>query len=1213
MTTYDEALLQSVEYFNGEELPAKVFLDKYALRDKEDTILEITPDDKHRRLAKEFARIEAKKFKNPLSEEYIYELFKNYKYIIPQGSPMYGIGNPYQIVSLSNCYVLETPVDSYNSILDIDKQLVNISKRRGGVGIDLSNLRPKGFNTNNAAKTSTGIVSWMERYSNSIREVGQCLDGECKVITSNGLSNIKDVKPEEMVWTKNGWVRVVKIFKNGKKKLYKLTTSTGYSVISSEDHIYQSFDEDGNLTEQKLQSLSPGDNIVLCLGNGSQTANYVKLQTPDYKNSNNKPSNCVLPEILDEKLAYILGYSYGDGCVYKERILSLACCNDYPKIKTKIEKSTKVVFDYDISYGIGDGDLETLDICNKTVVQFLKHNSLLKQKSGSLIFPEKILQSPISVQCAFISGYLDADGDACSVKSGYRIRSVDRSMLEYVQLILSSIGIASKISEEDRSKQNWKTLYSLSVVGAVNQKRFVEFFQESIKVSNTGFVSKRECWLTPFKSKSFGIKYNNFSYCPDNSSYLSLQTITKLENEEQNVITTLLQDTIQDISEVKHDETYDLQLEEEHLFWCNGIYLHNSGRRGALMLTISVHHPDIIDFITIKNDDSKVTGANISVRLTDEFLDAVKKNEEYEIRFPIENPTYTKKISAKEVWQTIIHSAWLRAEPGLLMWSNVLKGPAEYYVPSSSTNPCSELPLPSYDSCRLLVLNLLSFVVDPYTDKARFDYGKFYEYSQIAQRLMDDLVDLESEAISRIINKIYSDPEPIEIKQKELDLWYKIKDTNDQYRRTGTGITALGDTLAALGIKYGSEDSIWETGRIYEVLKFGCYRSSVDMAKELGAFKGWSPDIDKTCTFLTRIHQDIVDWQVDDRIESIIGWYIYDDMQKYGRRNIALTTTAPTGTVSILTQTTSGIEPLFRIEPYTRRKKVNPGDKHAKIDFVDKSGDSWQEFEVCHPQLKKWMEVTGEKDWKKSPWYGACAEDIDWIQRVKLQAAAQEHVCHAISSTINLPENVSEETVSKIYQTAFESGLKGITIYRNNCRTGVLVDKKETTSNERPKTIDCDVYHVSAKGQSYFVLVGLLNDKPYEVFAGKNGFIPKAIKSGKIIKKSAGYKVEFDDSDLELSPITASMDEMEEVVSRFTSGLLRLGGDMHFIVKQLEKVGERQTDLNSFSRSVARVLKKYIPDGTKEGEKCPECSGELIRQEGCKRCMNPECGFSACM
>lgn len=799
MYTYEEATRISTDYFNGDDLAAKVFIDKYALKNKQAELLEAGPGQMHWRLAKEFARVEAKKFKNPYNESDIFTWFDGFKYIIPQGSPMYGIGNDHQIVSISNCYLLDVPLDSYNSILDIDKQLVNISKRRGGVGIDLSNLRPKNFRTNNAAKSTTGIVSWMERYSNSIREVAQ------------------------------------------------------------------------------------------------------------------------------------------------------------------------------------------------------------------------------------------------------------------------------------------------------------------------------------------------------------------------------------------------------------------NGRRGALMLTLSIHHPDILDFITVKNNDTKVTGANISVKLTNEFLDAVKTNAEYELRFPVEGMSeYTRKVSAKEVWDKIIESAWLRAEPGLLMWDNVTRyTPADCYelFRSRGTNPCSEINLSPLDSCRLLCLNLFSFVMYPFTREAYFDYSKFRKFAKIAQRLMDDMVDLESEKIDKIIAKIDADPEPDYVKLPERQMWEKIKWFNDNGRRTGTGITALGDTLAALGIKYGSDESIVETEKIYQTLKLGCYESSVDMAEELGAFTGYSAEAEKDCPFIQRIANEDPS--------------LYARMVKFGRRNVSLLTTAPTGTVSIVAQTTSGIEPLFRLLPYIRRKKGNPGDVNFRSDFVDQNGDHWQEFEVYHPKVKMWMEITGETDLTKSPWYGCCAEDIDWVNRVKLQAAAQKHVCHAISSTINLPEDVSKETVSKIYQTAFESGCKGMTIYRNNCRTGVLVDKKtEVKIDERPREVDCDVHHATVKGRQYFVLVGKVNDKPFEVFAGKNGILDKNIKTGKIIKKKKNfYKAEFDD-DSELSPITAVMDETEEIISRFTSSLLRNNVDMNEIVSQLEKVGER-TEINSFARGVARILKKYIPDNTKTGEECPECGSEIVRMEGCRTCKN--CGWSKCL
>lgn len=811
--SYDEALNASLNYFNGDDLAAKVFLDKYALKNISGELLELTPDDMHNRLANEFARIEAKKFKEPLSKDIIYSLFKNFKYIVPQGSPMFGIGNNHQIISLSNCYVLDPPLDSYSSILKVDEQLVNISKRRGGVGIDLSNLRPAGTITNNAARSSTGIASWMERYSNSIREVGQ------------------------------------------------------------------------------------------------------------------------------------------------------------------------------------------------------------------------------------------------------------------------------------------------------------------------------------------------------------------------------------------------------------------GGRRGALMLTLSIHHPDIIAFCTIKNDSTKVTGANISVRLSKEFLDALKKDKEYELRWPEENPVIRKKIRAKDVWDVIIDSAHNRAEPGLLMWDNILKCPADCYpnYQSRSTNPCSEINLSPLDSCRLLAMNLLNYVRDPFTANAQFDSLRFYEDAQIAQRLMDDLVDLESEKIQQIINKINNDPEPIEIRQTEIDLWKRIKRFNDEGRRTGLGITALGDTLAALNIQYGSQLSIEMTGYIYKCLKFGAYRSSVDMAKELGHFKDWDPKLEKENEFLNRIGEENL--FINDNI-NISGKAIFDEMNKVGRRNIALLTTAPTGSVSIETQTTSGIEPLFMIG-YTRRKKINPNDQNTKVDFKDQNGDCWQEFTVYHPTVKKWMAVTGETDVNKSPWYGACASDINWVNRVKLQAAAQSHVCHAISSTINLPENVSKEEVSEIYQEAFSGGCKGMTIYRDNCRTGVLVNKATVVKEgiqyneapKRPTDLDCDVHHINVSGQPYFVLVGKLNDQPYEVFAGKNNCVERNISKGQIHKlnRPKCYRAEFEDGTI-IQPITVACDHNEESLTRMVSTALRHGAEIKFIVEQLTKT---QGDMTSFAKALSRALKTYIKDGTKTKGKCDSCGSEsLTYSEGCKTCMS--CGWSKC-
>jgi ribonucleoside-diphosphate reductase alpha chain len=823
--SYEEALTESLNYFGGDELAARVVTDKYLLRGKRDELYEKSPLDKHQRMAREFARIEKRKFKKPLSEGEIFALFDRYRYIVPQGSPMFGIGNKYQIISLSNCYLLNVPQDSYSSILKVDQQLVNISKRRGGVGIDLSELRPEGTETNNAALTSTGVCSWMERYSNSIREVGQ------------------------------------------------------------------------------------------------------------------------------------------------------------------------------------------------------------------------------------------------------------------------------------------------------------------------------------------------------------------------------------------------------------------NGRRGALMLTISVHHPDILKFATIKNDDLKVTGANISVRLTREFLDAVENDTEYELRWPVQGkPKISRMIRAREVWDAIINSAWLRAEPGLLMWDNMLTGPADCYPQyrSRGTNPCSEIPLSELDSCRLMCLNLLSYVDNPFTRKARFNSALFYEHAQIAQRLMDDLVDLESEKIEEIIAKIASDPEDDETKRPELEMWKQIKYFNDNGRRTGLGVTAVGDMLAALGIKYGSDSSVDCVGDVYRLLKLGAYRSSVDMAKELGHFTEFSREAEKDCLYLRQFENERVVLSDDSVVD---GSAIYADMQKYGRRNVALLTTAPTGSVSCLTRTTSGIEPAFMLS-YTRRKKITHNDDKSRVDFVDKLGDKWQEFTVYHPQVAKWMEVTGETDLTKSPYWGCTADEIDWIQRVKLQAAAQQHVCHAISSTINLPENVTKEKVAEIYTTAFKMGLKGITVYRKNCRSGVLVEKKTEgreksarDAEKRPTILECDIYHFTASQKEYFVLVGLLDGKPYEVFMGDNimlfegdddsvkRVVSKRLKSGEIERIRRGlYKLYHNDT-LVCEDLAARETEEVEGLCRMTSIALRHKAPLEFIVQQLEKMNG---SMYNPGRLLSRALKRYLKDGTAvSGEECPECQGGLVRSEGCAKCQG--CGWTKCL
>lgn len=834
--TYLQVLEASTEYFQGDELAAKVFVDKYALQNKEGIYLELTPADMHRRLAKEFARIE-NKYPNPMSEDEIFNLIDRFKYIVPQGSPMSAIGNPYQIQSLSNCFVIQgvhsSKLDSYGGIMLADQELAQIMKRRGGVGLDISGIRPKDAFTNNAAKTTDGIGVFQERFSNTCREVAQ------------------------------------------------------------------------------------------------------------------------------------------------------------------------------------------------------------------------------------------------------------------------------------------------------------------------------------------------------------------------------------------------------------------NGRRGAEMQTISVNHPEIETFIKIKRNKKKVTGANISIKLNDEFMKAVKNNKEYTLRWPvdckIEEAKYTKVVNAKEIWDQIIYSAWFSAEPGLLFWDTVKENtPADIYVEegyeSISCNPCGEIVLSAYDACRLLVLNLSSYVNNPFTSKASFDYKLFHEHTIKAQRLMDDVIDLEIEHIERIIEKIKKDPEPEEAKLVELNLWNKIKTANIGGRRTGLGITALGDALAMLGIKYGAPESIKVTHKMYKALAIGAHTSSCVLASERGSFPIFSYKKEQDHKYLNSIIKDC-----DDLVQKM--W------KKTGRRNIALTTTAPTGSVSMLTQTTSGIEPAFLLS-YKRRKKHNPSDKNARIDFVDDMGDQWQEFEVYHHGVKQWMDVTGETDISKSPYWGATSNEVDWLASVEIQAAAQKFIDHSISKTCNLPKTATEELISEIYMKAWETGCKGFTVYRDGCRAGVLVSMDDDGVNDkfdangrpkdiisimspkRPLELSCEIKKVKIKGEAWAIFIGMFNGKPYEVFGGLAKYVDIAnkYKMGKIVKNGKvnglttyNLVVGEDDEEMLIKDIANVFDNANYgTFTRTISLALRHGVPIQYVAEQLQK--DKHSDITSFSTVIARVLKSYIKDGTKSTfeKTCPECSKEnsFIYAEKCLKCSN--CGWSKC-
>lgn len=644
-----------------------------------------------------------------------------------------------------------------------------------------------------------------------------------------------------------------------------------------------------------------------------------------------------------------------------------------------------------------------------------------------------------------------------------------------------------------------------------------------------------------------------------------------------------------------------------------------NGRRGALMITMDIAHPDIFDFVTIKQDLKKVTGANISVRLSDEFMKAVKEDKEFTLRWPVDaaKPKITKNIKARELWDTVIKCAHNTAEPGLIFWDR-----QHYYSTSSiypgfkniSTNPCSEIAMQGGDSCRLMALNLYSFVDNPFTKNASFNYEKFNEVVYYAQRLMDDLVDLELEAIERILQKVESDPEPDFIKDVEIRTWKLLYETGKKGRRTGLGFTGLADCMAALNIKFDSDEAIRNIEKIMKSKMCSEFESSIDMAIERGPFEVFNPEYENQSEFIQMMKKEVPE--------------ITERMMKHGRRNISISTVAPTGTLSILTQTSSGIEPVFLLS-YKRRKKVNPSDKNVKIDFVDALGDAWQEFDVYHPKLKEWMKITGKQDIKKSPYYGATAPEIDWIKRVELQAVVQKYTTHSISSTINLPSDVSVEKVGEIYLKAWELGLKGITVYRDGSRTGVLVASDDNKKKEspvqmkRPKSLEAEVVRFQNQNEKWIAVVGILNNNPYEIFTGKaeDAFsLPNYVTKGWVIKTTSEdgnkrYDFQYLDKDgykVTIEGLSRSFDKEYWNYAKLISGVLRQGMPLPQVVELVESLNFYDENINSWKYGVARALKKFIPDGTKADKVCPSCGDPegLVYEEGCLKCKS--CGNTKC-
>lgn len=1063
----EEVLKLATEYFKGNELQANVWVDKYCLSDIPGNYLESTPEDMFHRIAKEFARIESN-YSNTLSETEIYELLKDFKYVIPGGSMLYGIGNDYSVTSLGNCFTSETKIVTLGGILPIGS---------------LVNKEPTLFSKNG---------KWIK-----------------SVIKSFGKQKIV-----ELVLKRKGDRKVIR---------------------TTEDHIwFAKKNKDSKYKEYKTSELDTGYSL-------------------QYNFSKNYKSYVPSP------FGVAHGFYTGDGSKYG---------NDRTTKRIKLCKYDSELLPYftPYNYSVVEDGINVSGVPN-----YFKELPSLDENVGYLY--------------GWLAGYFAADG--CIDENGSMIiSSVNLDNLNHVKHVCSVLGIGTyKISKQDRVSNltgrdstiyNIRLIPSLFTSGFFIKEKHRERFDDSLKLYNwivefVTFTEEKEevyCAMVP-ETNTFTLEdniytHNCFVIGDTTDSYGSICKI----DEEQVQLMKRRGGVGHDIS---HLRPAGAPINNAAVTSTGAVSFMNrysdstrevaqGGRRGALMLTMSVEHPDIEAFIEAKADVNKLTGCNISVKVTDDFMNKVKSEDS----------------DACRIWDKLIHQAWATAEPGVLFWDTIVRNsPADKYegFQSISTNPCGEIPLCPYDTCRLMSVNLFSFVNEAFTPKAWFDFDLFNTVVGKAQRLMDDAIDLENEKIGAILEKISLSNEPLDTWSREYTLWEKIQEKLLTGRRTGLSAIGLGDCLAALNVKYGSDESLKTAEEIYKTFHNAAYRSSEVMAEERGVFPAWTRTVEPE----------------DKR-----------------RRNIALLTIPPSGSLAILAGITSGIEPVFKLD-YTRRRKV---DKSDNVAFVDKQGDKWEEYTVYHPKYEEYG--------KPESYIGCTSHDLNPFIRVEMQATVQKYIDHSISSTINLPKETTEEEIWDVYMLAWETGCKGVTIYREGCREGVLIDKKVTKFEQhdapkRTKELVCNAHKVSIKGEQYSVVVGLYDNKPYEVFAIPYISLLKSDKQYLIVKDKSGVYYVTNSllglrADSFRVPLTEELNDEQKAITRLVSTALRHGTAIKFIVEQLNKI---QGDLTSFNKAIARVLKTYIEDGTIiKGIKCDVCGSSMVMENGCVICK--ACGQSKC-
>jgi ribonucleotide reductase alpha subunit len=1256
--TYEEAMKSSLEYFDGDDLAAKVFLDKYALRDREDNILEDNPTKMHWRLAKEFARME-KKYPNPMSEEEIFNLFDHFLNIIPQGSPMSAIGNPYHIQSSGNCFSIDSPYDSYGGIFYTDQQLAQLMKRRCGCGVEISTLRPKGMPVKNSAKTTDGISVFMERYSNTCREVAQGGRRGAEIL-------ILSVHHPE-----------IKTFINIKRDKQKVTganisiraTDEFIKAVKNNDEFELRWPVKGDpLISQKVSAKEVWDEFISSSWESAEPG--ILFWDTVIKNS---VSNCY--GIID-KAFYDIACN---PCVTGETLVYVADGRGDVPIKDLAKDGKDVpVFCYDKK-----GKTTIRKMRNPRITGYGKkiykvtieggHSIRVTQnhkfrmvngeyKKVSNINPGESIKILTKFEASLKDIFKDCnsnsqdylwikDGTSCNVaehrviasyyygrqlKKGEVVHHNDRDSKNNSSLNLEimtkkehDLLHAKEMHGENnpyyKMDDEWK--YNFASHPGEKNSKYSGFTHDDIRkaaISLTKKIGRKFTYkewnnyaiekslprtFSSWRKKEIGSISNLSSWAAKKcgfeevkQSFANIKTYKKAIEEGYNVFIMDGKVYIKRYCEFCKKE-YSVLYKQREISYCSQI----CGAAGySLDKSIDNKYNQLLCFTNLKYRFGKEP-------LKKEWEEECKKNN-VPFRLKTKNGFDSYSTVKKEA-EFFNHKILKIEEDG---YEDVYNGTVDefhnFFVggfkSKTKNNKCKTIYINNLqcgeivqgkDSCRLIAIPLYYFVNNKFKYNAEFDYERFADVAQKAQRLMDDMVDLEIELIQKIISKIDSDPEPEYIKTIEKETWEGLLEICKKGRRTGLGITGLGDTLAALGVRYGSRKSIKITEEIYKTLCLNAYRSTCTLAEERGAFPIFSHKVEKNNNFLNKVWEEDID--------------LYKKYKQYGRRNIALTTTPPAGSISILSQTTSGIEPAFMLK-YKRRKKINPSDQNSRIDFVDNVGDSWQEFDIYHHGFKKWMEITGKTNIEDSPYYKSTSNDIDWKASVDIQAVAQKWVCHAISKTCNLPKDTSKELISEIFMRAYEKGCKGFTIYRDGSRSGVLVSEQEkkdnitkTKSPKRPKEMQGDLHQVSVKGNKYFVLVGILNGlEPYEVFAGHGDIerLPKQVIIKKIKRNT--YCI-LDDSSKEvlLDDISKKITDEEESLTRMISLGLRHGADINFVTHQLEKTSG---DLLGFSKAISRVLKKYIAEGSAvHGESCPECGSSLHRMEGCISCT---CGFSKC-